>query len=159
MKKKECSLYFVMRMLWADWSYHEWLHSAETTIKCLWIWNNGWRLENFPKGFCCNRSFFIFFLLKNKIWSNNFSFACHFFEWVGTLDGFSFDSEDEADKLPKAVPEQTDQNEDAEEPTKGKAKVKADKASVSYFMNFKFSIFLWGYKPYNDFKFFVYRLL
>ncbi|XP_042944690.1 DNA-binding protein BIN4-like [Carya illinoinensis] len=38
----------------------------------------------------------------------------------GTLDGFSFDSEDEADKIPKAVPHQNNQNEDVEEQTNGK---------------------------------------
>ncbi|XP_021805357.1 DNA-binding protein BIN4 [Prunus avium] len=47
----------------------------------------------------------------------------------GTLDGFSFDSEDETDKLPKAIPHQTNQNEeDGEEQTKGKTKGKAEKA-------------------------------
>lgn len=47
----------------------------------------------------------------------------------GTLEGFLFDSEDEADKVPKAIPHQTDQNEDAEEQTNGTTKGKADKAS------------------------------
>ncbi|XP_068315099.1 DNA-binding protein BIN4-like [Pyrus communis] len=48
----------------------------------------------------------------------------------GTLDGFSFDSEDEGDKLPKATPQQADQNEDAEEQTKGATMAKAKKAST-----------------------------
>ncbi|KAM1184031.1 hypothetical protein ACFX19_002313 [Malus domestica] len=48
----------------------------------------------------------------------------------GTLDGFSFDSEDEGDKLPKATPQQADQNEDAEEQTKGATTSKAKKAST-----------------------------
>ncbi|KAG2701279.1 hypothetical protein I3760_06G037100 [Carya illinoinensis] len=51
----------------------------------------------------------------------------------GTLDGFSFDSEDEADKIPKAVPHQNNQNEDVEEQTNGKnngkTKRKAEKTS------------------------------
>ncbi|XP_009361236.2 DNA-binding protein BIN4 [Pyrus x bretschneideri] len=48
----------------------------------------------------------------------------------GTLDGFSFNSEDEGDKLPKATPQQADQNEDAEEQNKGVTKAKAKKAST-----------------------------
>ncbi|KAF7816595.1 DNA-binding protein BIN4 [Senna tora] len=47
----------------------------------------------------------------------------------GTLDGFSFDSDGEADKLPKSIPAQTDQNEDVEEQTNKKTKGKADKSS------------------------------
>ncbi|PRQ60624.1 putative DNA-binding protein BIN4 [Rosa chinensis] len=47
----------------------------------------------------------------------------------GTLEGFLFDSEDEADKVPKATPHQTDKNEDTEEQTNGTTKGKADKAS------------------------------
>lgn len=54
----------------------------------------------------------------------------YYFEWVGTLEGFLFDSEDEADKVPKAIPHQTDQNEDTEEQTNETTKGKADKASV-----------------------------
>ncbi|XP_028795770.1 DNA-binding protein BIN4-like [Neltuma alba] len=45
----------------------------------------------------------------------------------GTLDGFSFDSDEEADKLPKA--NQTDQNERDEEQTDKKASGKTDKTS------------------------------
>lgn len=44
----------------------------------------------------------------------------------GTLDGYLFDSEDEADKVPKP---QTDQNEGTEEQTNRKSKGKAEKAS------------------------------
>ncbi|KAJ4832483.1 hypothetical protein Tsubulata_000027 [Turnera subulata] len=43
----------------------------------------------------------------------------------GTLEGFSFDSEDEADKIPKTTLHQNDQNEGAEEQINGKAKGKA----------------------------------
>ncbi|XP_010244442.1 PREDICTED: DNA-binding protein BIN4 [Nelumbo nucifera] len=46
----------------------------------------------------------------------------------GTLDGFSFDSEEETDKIPTAVACQTDQNDEAEEQqTTGKTKGKVDK--------------------------------
>ncbi|OMO97731.1 hypothetical protein COLO4_14399 [Corchorus olitorius] len=50
----------------------------------------------------------------------------------GTLDGFTFDSEDELDKMPKTN-HQTDQNEDivGEMNGKAKGKGKADKASTS----------------------------
>ncbi|XP_015878598.3 DNA-binding protein BIN4 [Ziziphus jujuba] len=47
----------------------------------------------------------------------------------GTLDGFSFDSEEEGDKLPKTAAHQTDGNEDIEEQTNGKTKGKANKTS------------------------------
>ncbi|KAK2635009.1 hypothetical protein Ddye_029801 [Dipteronia dyeriana] len=47
----------------------------------------------------------------------------------GTLDGFSFDSEDEADKIPKATSHQTDQNDGVEVQTNGKTKTKAVKPS------------------------------
>ncbi|WCJ27554.1 double-stranded DNA binding [Euphorbia peplus] len=47
----------------------------------------------------------------------------------GTLEGFSFDSEDEAEKMPKAGPDQTDQNEGNEEKSNGKTKRKAEKSS------------------------------
>lgn len=49
---------------------------------------------------------------------------------AGMLEGFSFDSDDEADKIPKASTHQTDQNEGDEEQTNGKTKGKAGKASV-----------------------------
>ncbi|KAJ9167211.1 hypothetical protein P3X46_021877 [Hevea brasiliensis] len=47
----------------------------------------------------------------------------------GTLEGFSFDSEDEADKMPKAISRETDQNEGNEEQTNGRTKGKAEKSS------------------------------
>ncbi|KAI9157156.1 hypothetical protein LWI28_017667 [Acer negundo] len=47
----------------------------------------------------------------------------------GTLDGFSFDSEDEADKIPKATSHQTDQNDGVEVQGNGKTKTKAAKPS------------------------------
>ncbi|KAJ9166922.1 hypothetical protein P3X46_021611 [Hevea brasiliensis] len=47
----------------------------------------------------------------------------------GTLEGFSFDSEDEADKMPKAISHETDQNEGNEEQTNGRTKGKAEKSS------------------------------
>ncbi|KAK7410792.1 hypothetical protein VNO78_01885 [Psophocarpus tetragonolobus] len=46
----------------------------------------------------------------------------------GTLDGFFFDSDEEAGKMQKST-NQTDQNENAEEQTNGKSKGKADKTS------------------------------
>lgn len=46
----------------------------------------------------------------------------------GTLDGFFFDSDDEAGKMQKST-HQTDQNENAEEQANGKSKGKADKTS------------------------------
>ncbi|MBA0583793.1 hypothetical protein Gorai_014637 [Gossypium raimondii] len=48
----------------------------------------------------------------------------------GTLEGFSFDSEDEAEKMPKAIPHQTDQNEDIDGQMNGKSKGRADKTSM-----------------------------
>ncbi|KAK8530717.1 hypothetical protein V6N13_030659 [Hibiscus sabdariffa] len=49
----------------------------------------------------------------------------------GTLEGFSFDSEDEAEKMPKAIPHQTDQNEEIDGQTNGKSKGRADKTSTA----------------------------
>ncbi|KDP24772.1 hypothetical protein JCGZ_25172 [Jatropha curcas] len=46
----------------------------------------------------------------------------------GTLEGFSFDSEDEVDRMPKAISHHTDQNEGNEEQTNGKTKRKAEKS-------------------------------
>ncbi|XP_025631524.1 uncharacterized protein [Arachis hypogaea] len=46
----------------------------------------------------------------------------------GTLDGFAFDSDEEAGKMPKAT--QTDQNEHAEEETHSKSKGKGDKKTI-----------------------------
>lgn len=54
------------------------------------------------------------------------SFAC-----VGTLDGFSFDSEDEAEKITKVSSSPTDQNEAVEGLNK-KSKNKAEKSSVCF---------------------------
>ncbi|GAB2227559.1 hypothetical protein Droror1_Dr00009382 [Drosera rotundifolia] len=47
----------------------------------------------------------------------------------GTLDGFSFDSDDEADKIPKATTDLGDQNEGTEEQTDKKTKRIAEKKS------------------------------
>ncbi|CAL5443515.1 unnamed protein product [Camellia sinensis] len=47
----------------------------------------------------------------------------------GTLDGFSFDSDDDADKMPKTVTNQTDQNEGDGEQSNTKTKTKAEKTS------------------------------
>ncbi|KAG6746532.1 hypothetical protein POTOM_048883 [Populus tomentosa] len=49
-----------------------------------------------------------------------------------TLEGFSFFSEDETDKITKATAHQTDQNMDVEEPSNGKIKRKAEKSSVCF---------------------------
>ncbi|GAB4858646.1 hypothetical protein Ancab_010119 [Ancistrocladus abbreviatus] len=46
----------------------------------------------------------------------------------GTLDGFSFDSEDEADKTARTVTHQNDQNEDVEEQTNQKTEGKSEKS-------------------------------
>lgn len=46
------------------------------------------------------------------------------------MDGFLFDSDEEAEKLPKGASNQTGQNEDAEEKANGKEKGKAEKTSV-----------------------------
>ena len=54
------------------------------------------------------------------------SFPCNGFMYAGIIEGFSFESEDEADKMPKSNTRQTDQNEGDEKQTKGKA----EKASV-----------------------------
>ena len=55
---------------------------------------------------------------------------------IGTLDGFSFDSEDEFDKMAKAIPHQTDQNEGIDGQMNGKAKGKAEKTSVCFQITF-----------------------
>ncbi|THG20768.1 hypothetical protein TEA_003842 [Camellia sinensis var. sinensis] len=47
----------------------------------------------------------------------------------GTLDGFSFDSNDDTDKMPKTVTNQTDQNEGNGEQSNTKTKTKAEKTS------------------------------
>ncbi|KAF9616653.1 hypothetical protein IFM89_031517 [Coptis chinensis] len=46
----------------------------------------------------------------------------------GTLDGFSFDSEEETDKVPKRNARQSDQNNEADELNNGKSNGKAGKA-------------------------------
>lgn len=52
---------------------------------------------------------------------------------LGTLEGYSFDSDDDADKVPKTVTNQTDQNEDGGEQSNTKPKSKkAEKASVCF---------------------------
>lgn len=56
-------------------------------------------------------------------WHLYFTFI--YFAWVGTLDGFLLDSEDESDKLAKATSHQIDQNDGIEEQTNEKTKVKA----------------------------------
>ena len=50
------------------------------------------------------------------------SFPCNGFMYTGIIEGFSFDSEDEADKMPTASTRQTDQNEGDEKQTNGKTK-------------------------------------
>ena len=61
-------------------------------------------------------------------------FLCFFmFNHIsGTLDGFSFDSDDDADKMPKTVTNQTDQNEGDGEQSNTKTKTKAEKTSVCF---------------------------
>ncbi|XWS61451.1 hypothetical protein CRYUN_Cryun07bG0126900 [Craigia yunnanensis] len=49
----------------------------------------------------------------------------------GTLDGFSFDSEDEFDKMPNAIPHQTDQNGGLDGQMNRKAKGKAERTSMA----------------------------
>ncbi|KAK8511980.1 hypothetical protein V6N12_074666 [Hibiscus sabdariffa] len=49
----------------------------------------------------------------------------------GTLEGFSFDSEDEAEKMPKAIPHQADQDEEIDGQMNGKSKGKAEKTSMA----------------------------
>lgn len=61
--------------------------------------------------------------------------------YAGILEGFSFDSDDEAEKMPKASTRQTDQNEGDEEQTNGKTKGKAEKASVCTRNSFSNSMF------------------
>ncbi|KAE8721663.1 Detected protein of confused Function [Hibiscus syriacus] len=48
----------------------------------------------------------------------------------GTLEGFSFDSEDEAEKMPKAIPHLTDQNEEIDGQRNGKYKGRDEKTSM-----------------------------
>lgn len=61
-------------------------------------------------------------------------YAIHYYSaQIGTLDGFSFDSEEEGDKLPKPTSHQTNDDEDVEEQPNEKAKGKAKKTSVCFF--------------------------
>lgn len=58
------------------------------------------------------------------------------FASVGTLDGFSFDSEDEAEKITKVASSPADQNE----PVEGlntKSKNKAEKSSVCFYIQLR----------------------
>lgn len=48
---------------------------------------------------------------------------------IGTLDGFTFDSDEEADNLPRQA-SQGDQNENVDNQTNGNVKAKTKKASV-----------------------------
>ncbi|KAF0925141.1 hypothetical protein E2562_015416 [Oryza meyeriana var. granulata] len=48
----------------------------------------------------------------------------------GTLDGFTFDSDEEGDKLPEPHASQNDQNNEDEDPPKAKTKRKAEKPAV-----------------------------
>lgn len=72
--------------------------------------------------------------------------------WKGTLDGFSFDSDEEAGKNQKAT-HPSDQNEHAEEHTPGKSKRKADKTSVSFSVASGFRFVL-----INNWKYYAYIL-
>ena len=50
------------------------------------------------------------------------SFPCNGFMYVGIIEGFSFDSEDKANKRPTTSTRQTDKNEGDEKQTNGKTK-------------------------------------
>ena len=62
--------------------------------------------------------------------------------WLGTLEGFSFGSEDEAEDMPKATANQNDQNEGAEERQNAKDNGKAEKKTVCLT---KFNIYIYIY--------------
>uniref|UniRef100_A0A2P2K8B7 DNA-binding protein BIN4-like n=1 Tax=Rhizophora mucronata TaxID=61149 RepID=A0A2P2K8B7_RHIMU len=53
----------------------------------------------------------------------------------GTLEGFSFDSEEEAETMPKTISRQADQNEGTGEQTDGKPKGKSGKTSVCFWLS------------------------
>lgn len=53
-----------------------------------------------------------------------------FLFWIGTLDGFSFGSDDEGDHFPKAATCQTNQDNKSMDQAKGKRNGKVDKGSV-----------------------------
>lgn len=62
---------------------------------------------------------------------------------LGTLEGYSFDSDDDADKVPKTVTNQTDQNEDDGEQSNVKPKSKkAEKTSVCFLTLLFIRVFL-----------------
>lgn len=50
--------------------------------------------------------------------------------WLGTLEGFSFGSEDEAEDLPKATTNQNDQNEGTNGPQNAKGNGNAERKTV-----------------------------
>lgn len=66
------------------------------------------------------------FLALSSTYGFAFLYMWSLCPWVGTLEGFSFESDDEADKMPKST-HQTDQNNGTEEQSKGKTKGKAAK--------------------------------
>lgn len=53
---------------------------------------------------------------------------------TGTLDDFSFDSDDEAVKKAKATSQKVDQNDGVEDETNGNTKAKADKPFVRFWI-------------------------
>lgn len=59
--------------------------------------------------------------------SNVISIIC-----IGTLDGFTFDSDEEGDKLPESQPYQNDQNNEDDGQPKAKTKRKAEKQEVCF---------------------------
>ena len=81
---------------------------------------------------------FVFFFVEMHYFP---FFPCNGFMYAGIIEGFSFDSEDEADKMPKASTRQTNQNEGDEKQTNGKTKEKAEKASVCSRNSFSNSVF------------------
>ncbi|PKA57868.1 DNA-binding protein BIN4 [Apostasia shenzhenica] len=50
----------------------------------------------------------------------------------GTLDGFSFDSDEEGEKLPKVIAQQRDQNNEKEDQGSSKTKRKTQKSLVNF---------------------------
>ncbi len=54
------------------------------------------------------------------------------------MNGFSFDSEDEADKMPDAISHRTNENDGIKEPSASKQKRKAEKTSVCILDNCQF---------------------
>lgn len=72
-------------------------------------------------------------LLRFSFWKKPFAgqFESILLILIGTLDGFTFDSDEEAENLPRPA-SQGDQNENVDDQTNGnvKAKAKTKKASV-----------------------------